>query len=519
MIRTMTNLEYWERRKAREMYGFMDDAEKTAAELSELYIRASLEVQREARLVFVKFRDRYQLTDAEARKVLQAVKNKGDIEEIMRRLKENPGMVDVVKQYESQAYAARLKHFALVQKNLETVLRQLAVREDKMMRGLLKRIGDEAYTKELFDIQKYANAAYKVKTVSEAQLESILNRSWSGGNYSSRLWSNSKQLAAELKEQITLEFLAGKSQKHAADAINERFASGYSNARRLIRTETTYVAMQMKLEAMKTQGVEKYIYCAILDLRTSNICRKLDKKIFPVEGSMPGDPEHALPPMHPYCRSTILEWIPATLLKKLKQKAYDPVTGETTEVPGDMTYGEWYERYVEGRAAASLQTGRGKSRNLDKEQYERYLTLLKSAAEMPKTFDEFKQLKYNNRDEWDRLKLKYKDQKLCDRIRRDYNLQIHGGRQGKHIIGHNNYGVKSYLLPNIDPQELVNRYAGSGEIRRTDSGRWIGRQFFENDSYIGIVVDGDTGEKIRTKYFSVEYSKEKGTHIVPRLKK
>lgn len=156
MIRTMTNLEYWERRKAREMYGFMDDAEKTAAELSELYIRASLEVQREARLVFVKFRDRYQLTDAEARKVLQAVKNKGDIEEIMRRLKENPGMVDVVKQYESQAYAARLKHFALVQKNLETVLRQLAVREDKMMRGLLKRIGDEAYTKELFDIQKYA---------------------------------------------------------------------------------------------------------------------------------------------------------------------------------------------------------------------------------------------------------------------------------------------------------------------------------------------------------------------------
>lgn len=515
----MNNLEYWERRKAREMYRFTDEAEKTASELAEMYIEASLEIQREARLVFTKFRDRYYLTDAEAQKLLKTVRNKGDIKEILRQLKANPGMSELVKQYESRAYAARLRHFALVQQNLKEVLQQLALKEEHKMRALLTRIGDEAYTKELFDVQKYANAAYKVKTVNEAQLESVLNRSWSGGNYSSRLWSNSKQLAADLREQIALEFLAGKSQKHAADAINERFASGYSNARRLIRTETTYIAMQMKLAAMKTQGVEKYIYCAILDLRTSNICRKLDKKIFPVEGSLPGDPEHALPPMHPYCRSTILEWIPATLLKKLKQKAYNPVTGETMEVPGDMTYDEWYGQYVEGRAVASLQTGRGKGRNLDKEQYERYSTLLKSASEMPKTFDEFRQLKYNNRDGWDRLKLRYKDQKLCDRIRRDYNLQIHGGRQGKHIIGHNNYGGKSYLLPDIDPQELVNRYAGSGEIRRTDSGRWVGRQFFENDSYIGMVVDGNTGEKIRTKYFSVEYSKEKGTHIVPRLKK
>ena len=118
--------------------------------------------------------------------------------------------------------------------------------------------------------------------------------------------------------------------------------------------------MQMKLAAMKTQGVKKYIYCAILDLRTSSICRELDKKVFPVEGSMPGDPEHALPPMHPYCRSTILEWIPPALLKKLKQKAYNPVTGETMEVPGDMTYNEWYKRYVAGRTEAPTSTGSGK---------------------------------------------------------------------------------------------------------------------------------------------------------------
>lgn len=112
-----------------------------------------------------------------------------------------------------------------------------------------------------------------------------------------------------------------------------------------------------------------------------------------------------------------------------------------------------------------------------------------------------------------------KDKKLLDKIKAEYNLNIHEGRQGKHIIGHNNYKGKSYLLDGVNPQELVNRYAGTDEIRRFDSGNWIKKQFFEHSDYIGVVVDSKTGRKTKTKYFSIDYSREKGTHIVPRLKK
>lgn len=112
-----------------------------------------------------------------------------------------------------------------------------------------------------------------------------------------------------------------------------------------------------------------------------------------------------------------------------------------------------------------------------------------------------------------------KDKKLLDKIKAEYNLNIHEGRQGKHIIGHNNYKGKSYLLDGVNPQELVNRYAGTDEIRRFDSGNWIKKQFFEHSDYIGVVVDSKTGRKTKTKYFLIDYSREKGTHIVPRLKK
>ena len=135
------------------------------------------------------------------------------------------------------------------------------------------------------------------------------------------------------------------------------------------------------------------------------------------------------------------------------------------------------------------------------------------------TLEKYYKGKYNNSEEYKRLKVKNKDVKLLDKIKHEYNLSIHEGRQGKHIKGHNNYAGKSYLLEDIDPQALVDQYAGTGNILRTDSGKWIGKQFFTHNKPIGVYKDAETGMETITSYFSIEYSKEKGTHIVPRLKK
>lgn len=110
------------------------------------------------------------------------------------------------------------------------------------------------------------------------------------------------------------------------------------------------------------------------------------------------------------------------------------------------------------------------------------------------------------------------DRKLKKRIRNgDYNLQIHGGRQGKHIKGHSNYTGASYLFKDIDPQSLVDKYAGTGEFKRTKGrGDWTRKEFIIADEYIGVVVK--SGQEIASsKKFSIHYSKEKGVHIVPRI--
>ncbi|MFP5527382.1 phage minor capsid protein [Peptococcus simiae] len=118
----------------------------------------------------------------------------------------------------------------------------------------------------------------------------------------------------------------------------------------------------------------------------------------------------------------------------------------------------------------------------------------------------------------DSLNLLIKDNRLRRAIQGGaYNLKIHEGRQGKHIKEHNNYSGESYLLEGVDPQELVYKYAGTGEFKRNrGGGDWTNKEFIEADAFIGVVVENGE-EMASTKYFSIHYSKDKGTHVVPRL--
>ena len=99
------------------------------------------------------------------------------------------------------------------------------------------------------------------------------------------------------------------------------------------------------------------------------------------------------------------------------------------------------------------------------------------------------------------------------------NKVIHKGRQGKHILGHNNYKGNSYLAYGTNPQELVDKYAGTGLIKiiRTAKGlKWVEKEFVYVKNPIGYYKDSEIGTPKSTRYFCIHYSKKHGTHISPR---
>ena len=82
----------------------------------------------------------------------------------------------------------------------------------------------------------------------------------------------------------------------------------------------------MEMQSYEAAGIETYIYVATLDLRTSEVCRELDGKRFPVSKQEPGK---NCPPMHPWCRSTTICDVSPEELAQMKRRARDPNTGKT----------------------------------------------------------------------------------------------------------------------------------------------------------------------------------------------
>ncbi|MFR1518139.1 MAG: minor capsid protein [Clostridia bacterium] len=123
----------------------------------------------------------------------------------------------------------------------------------------------------------------------------------------------------------------------------DKMGVGAMQARRLVRTESCYVANQAEMESYRECEIDKYRFVATLDLRTSEICATLDGKEFPVDKEQLGV---NCPPMHPNCRSTTIAVFDKKIMDKMRRRAIDPETGEDVFVPANMDYAEWKKKFA-----------------------------------------------------------------------------------------------------------------------------------------------------------------------------
>lgn len=140
--------------------------------------------------------------------------------------------------------------------------------------------------------------------VSRDKIKTVLDKPWSGANFSQRLWSNTDKLAETVKLEIVNGMIQGINLKTMTKRVSERFETAKKNdVERLLRTEVNYVLNQATLDGYKEAGIEKYEFSATLDSRTSQICSELHGEIFEIKNIAVG---LNYPPMHPRCRSTTI---------------------------------------------------------------------------------------------------------------------------------------------------------------------------------------------------------------------
>lgn len=76
---------------------------------------------------------------------------------------------------------------------------------------------------------------------------------------------------------------------------------------------------------------------------------------------------------------------------------------------------------------------------------------------------------------------------------------------------------RSVLRKDIDPQEIVDKYGGTGRLSLSDDGKTM-NEYIELPEVIGKTFDKKIGRYVDTKTVQIKYSKG-GTHVIPTIRK
>lgn len=318
------------------------------------------------------------------------------------------------------AAARRISREEFLKLQLEMIQQELFQKVQGLTLETLARAFDEGYVRECFDWQRYQGAGGAVTRLSINQLIAAVSVNWSGKNYSQRLWSQRRSLARRVDRIITTGLAAGRSQKEMRRELEREMNAGSYEARRLIRTECAYVTGQAALKSYRENGTERYKFLAVLDLSTSEVCRALDGKVFPVEDARPGV---NFPPLHPHCRSRTVPDCPDKAADQGNTRAARNPDGTVSRVPAGMDYPEWYKRYVTGTPDGELREACLEHIGRDSGQYGKYRAVLGRSC--PPSLEEFQKLKYTRPEEWAELKASFRRASAATRARQIHEF-VHG---------------------------------------------------------------------------------------------
>ena len=410
------NIKYWEMREARNMYKDMQLAEDCAKELSVIYSKAAVYTAKQIEGIFNRFASKHHLTRDEAINLLSEADSR-NFEKLLEAYKNKTGAQkrEALAELEAPAYKNRMKRLDDIDKSINRLINAVASKERDAIDKTMRKVYESSYHHAVYEAARMSGLDLQTGPIDEGALETILKKKWSGQNYSERVWNNTQKVADALKEELMIGALTGKTEKEMTDSINEQFLSGRNNARRLVRTESSYIHNEAHFQAYRDYGIELYRFVATLDLRTSQICREKDGSVYRVDDKKTGV---NAPPMHPYCRSTTITNLDDETMHNLERFAKDPVTGEKIKVPADETYKELYQRMVEKHGAEAINTAEKSTKNYsrDKIQYQNYCNVLGSKL-VPDSLEKFQEVKYGNKSQWNDLKYKFR---TVNRYKTDY---------------------------------------------------------------------------------------------------
>lgn len=301
-----SSFEYWlERNAARRMDMAQQAAADVAARAAYAHIRALETIQEEMTRLFGRFSEG--LDPQDARRMLHSEVDNNTYDELMQifQTATSPSVKEAARQaLNREPLKYRIQRQEAMRQTIANEMMKLADNDTGMIESFLKEAAQQTMDQGAQDIAQLVGMDFPARPISQGRLDQMVKAPWSGEDFSTRVWNNLDELGVRMNEAIPQGMMAGKSHREIAKDLEDLTDQGNHATERLVRTETTHVVAEADKESAKSRGAERMKFSAILDSRTSKVCTHMDGKIIPIDELQPGKNQ---PPMHPHCRSVLLE--------------------------------------------------------------------------------------------------------------------------------------------------------------------------------------------------------------------
>lgn len=403
----MKSSTYWDKRAIKRLTKNEKTSEKYIKRIQKVYNRASKNIQGELESIYRNYSNETGIDVQTLKTLLSKKATKKVFDELKKQ-----GLGDYVR----ENYKSRISRLEQIQAQIYAKAKEVYTEEELEQTMCYYGIINEDYYRAIYDVQMGTGYDFSFNKIDENMMNSVLSERWSSKNYSQRIWKNTNILADSVAEIVGGALLSGQGIEKTAKQIRERFDVGKYYATRLVRTETNYFHNMADSMAYEEMGIDKYVYVAVLDNRTSEMCQEQDGKVYKYSEKEIGV---NFPPLHPNCRSTTRGYLGEDAEKDLQRRARNPITGQN-EVIDNISYKDWYNQNVSqyGQDKIDIAIKKVRNQTKDREQYDRYINKL--GKKNIGTFDNFREIKYNNSNQWGDYKHTY-------RLKTHYDKAINKG--------------------------------------------------------------------------------------------
>lgn len=345
----MNNAEYWKLRFEQLEQAQNKKGMKAYADIERQYKEAQKQLEGQIARWYQRFATNNGISLAEARQYLKGAdlkEFKWDVQEYIKYGQDNALNSGWMKELENASAKYHISKLEALKVQTQHSLEVMYAKQFGTMHGALSDAFESGYYHTAYELQHGFNVGWDIAGLDQAQIEKVLAKPWAadGYNFSERIWGNKNKLISEVHNELSRNIMLGADPQKAIDSLAKKMNTSKNNAGRLVMTEEAYFSSAAQKDCFDSLGVEQYEIVATLDSHTSDICRHLDGKHFPMKDYQPGV---TAPPFHVYCRSTTVPYFDEQF-DIGERAARDEETGKTYYIPDDMNYQEWKETFVDG---------------------------------------------------------------------------------------------------------------------------------------------------------------------------